>query len=181
MSTRRDELLAVADDLWLSRGYAGFSFADLSKATGLRKPSVHHHFPAKEALLLALVSHHANRAQGFYEVMDALPAEAALAAFLQVYGSIEEGHICPAGALCTDLDVIPASCAEAGRAYLAAQQRWLHSTLARGPWEVDAEDMAATILGALQGSLQRRRAEDPTALMRTLRTVRQLLGITEAG
>ena len=55
---RREKLLQVADALWLSRGYAGFSFADLSTRTGLRKPSVYHHFPSKEALFIALIEHH---------------------------------------------------------------------------------------------------------------------------
>ncbi|HIE19064.1 TPA: TetR/AcrR family transcriptional regulator, partial [Candidatus Bathyarchaeota archaeon] len=35
-------------------GYGGFSYSDLSKALGITKASIHHHFPSKEELGLAV-------------------------------------------------------------------------------------------------------------------------------
>ncbi|MGH1346716.1 MAG: TetR/AcrR family transcriptional regulator [Nannocystales bacterium] len=165
----------MADALWLSRGYAGFSFADLSTRTGLRKPSVYHHFPSKEALFIALIEHHEHEAAGFFETMDTRPANEALGAFLEVYGRLLEhpDRLCPAGAICADLEVMPAAVAASGRLYLRAQQSWLTATMDRGPWRFCAEDMAATVLSALQGALQRSRgALSPVPLERTLRMLR---------
>ncbi|MEO1658699.1 MAG: TetR/AcrR family transcriptional regulator [Pseudomonadota bacterium] len=51
----RDQLLDSAERLARSRGYDAFSYADLSAEVGIRKASIHHHFPTKADLALALV------------------------------------------------------------------------------------------------------------------------------
>lgn len=51
----RDLLLKEAETLARTRGYAAFSYADLAERVGIRKASVHHHFPTKEALGVALI------------------------------------------------------------------------------------------------------------------------------
>lgn len=52
----RELLLKEAETLARTRGgYAAFSYADLAQRVGIRKASVHHHFPTKEALGVALV------------------------------------------------------------------------------------------------------------------------------
>jgi len=38
-----------------AHGYDGFSYADLAKDVGIRKASIHHHFPSKASLALALM------------------------------------------------------------------------------------------------------------------------------
>jgi len=48
-------ILQTADCLVRTRGYSAFSFADLAESAGIAKASVHHHFPSKEALALALM------------------------------------------------------------------------------------------------------------------------------
>ncbi len=45
------------------RGYNGFSYADISNAIGIRKASVHHHFPTKAALVAVLVERYVGRAK----------------------------------------------------------------------------------------------------------------------
>ena len=51
----RERLLDVAQDLVQRRGINGMSFQDLSDAVGIRKASVHHHFPNKTAMVSALL------------------------------------------------------------------------------------------------------------------------------
>ena len=51
----RDLLLKEAETLARTRGYAAFSYADLAKRVGIRKASIHHHFPTKEILGVALI------------------------------------------------------------------------------------------------------------------------------
>lgn len=50
--TRR-HILEVAATLFAEKGYAGASFADLVRASGLTKGAFYFHFPSKEALALA--------------------------------------------------------------------------------------------------------------------------------
>lgn len=52
MSTK-DALLDSAESAARRRGFDGFSYADLAKEVGIRKASIHHHFPTKHDLALA--------------------------------------------------------------------------------------------------------------------------------
>lgn len=66
MSTRLS-LLDSAEQAVRQRGYHGFSYADLSREIGIRKASIHHHFPTKADLGLALIERYTER---FFEKLD---------------------------------------------------------------------------------------------------------------
>ena len=51
----RERLLRETETLVRTRGYAAFSYADLSERVGIRKASIHHHFRTKEDLGAALI------------------------------------------------------------------------------------------------------------------------------
>ena len=53
---RRAEIIAKATDAFVAQGYAGTSMSDLARAVGIRKASLYHHFPSKEALFVACVT-----------------------------------------------------------------------------------------------------------------------------
>ena len=48
----------TAHDLIAERGYFGFSYADIAEAVGIRKASIHHHFPSKVDLVVATLKEH---------------------------------------------------------------------------------------------------------------------------
>lgn len=54
--TFRDTIKAVARDLYVRRGYAGFSFGDIVAVTGTTRANVHHHFGNKLKLMDELVA-----------------------------------------------------------------------------------------------------------------------------
>ncbi|MEM9572688.1 MAG: TetR/AcrR family transcriptional regulator [Pseudomonadota bacterium] len=66
MNTRLS-LLDSAEQAVRQRGYHGFSYADLSREIGIRKASIHHHFPTKADLGLALIERYTER---FFEKLD---------------------------------------------------------------------------------------------------------------
>ena len=58
---RREQILAVAAQLFARHGFHGVSIADLGAAVGVSGPALYRHFPSKEALLeemLAGISEH---------------------------------------------------------------------------------------------------------------------------
>jgi TetR/AcrR family transcriptional regulator, transcriptional repressor for nem operon len=62
-------LLNCAEDAVRARGFDGFSYADLAIGVGIRKASIHHHFPTKADLALALIERYS---ANFYAALDAI-------------------------------------------------------------------------------------------------------------
>jgi len=54
MSATRDQIMDEAESRLRFGGYKGFSFRDIATAVEVKSASVHHHFPTKEALVLAV-------------------------------------------------------------------------------------------------------------------------------
>ena len=71
MNDTRTELISQAEFLVRRRGYSGFSYADLAEVVGIRKASIHHHFPTKSDLAFALVAAYDAR---YEEALDAILA-----------------------------------------------------------------------------------------------------------
>jgi TetR/AcrR family transcriptional repressor of nem operon len=46
LSSTAAQIVASARSLLATRGYNGFSYADVAEAVGISKPSIHHHFPS---------------------------------------------------------------------------------------------------------------------------------------
>ncbi len=52
----RERILVAAHDAFASHGFARATLADIGRRAGLRRPSVLHHFPSKDALYAAVVA-----------------------------------------------------------------------------------------------------------------------------
>src|SRR3954454_17388863 len=63
LSPTSDDILACARTLIASGGYNGFSYADIADVVGIRKASIHHHFPSKADLVQTLVGRYREAAE----------------------------------------------------------------------------------------------------------------------
>lgn len=68
----RTALLDSAEKACRSRGFDGFSYADLSAEVGIRKASIHHHFPTKADLALAVIERYSDM---FFTRLNAVSAD----------------------------------------------------------------------------------------------------------
>lgn len=86
----RTLLLDHAEAVVRARGFDGFSYADLANAVGIRKPSIHHHFPKKADLALALIERYVARLFAGLEALGAREPRAG-ARLHALVGSYREG------------------------------------------------------------------------------------------
>ena len=106
----RSQLLHEAEVLIRTRGYAAFSYADLSGRLGISKASVHHHFPSKEALMTVLLAEYIVR---FKAALAGILAQYAAAGDrLRAYGRLfldgfEKGLLPLCGALSAERAALP--------------------------------------------------------------------------
>ena len=63
-------LLDHAEQIARSRGFDGFSYADLATAVGIRKASIHYHFPTKALLAEALIDRYHENIMGICQEID---------------------------------------------------------------------------------------------------------------
>jgi TetR/AcrR family transcriptional regulator, transcriptional repressor for nem operon len=64
-----EKILRIADSLMVRRGYSAFSDAGISKAIGIRKASIHHHFPTKDGLAVAVLGAHLEKVVQGMEIL----------------------------------------------------------------------------------------------------------------
>src|ERR1700723_3958323 len=57
----RVRIMDVAHQLLVERGFSAFSYADIAEAVQIRKASIHHHFPTKASLVVAVLKAHRER------------------------------------------------------------------------------------------------------------------------
>lgn len=86
MSTRT-YLMDAAELSVRARGFDAFSYADLAEQVGIRKASIHHHFPAKADLAVAIMQRYRER---HFATLASIGEESgepakALTAFVDIY------------------------------------------------------------------------------------------------
>lgn len=153
--------MAAAERLVRTRGYSAISYADLAEAVGIRKASIHHHFPGKADLGVALTAEYAERFAALLDKIDRDDADALLR--LQSYASIYEasvrdGMLCLCGMLVTEIHVLPEEVRAGVRRFFVQQLSWLTRVLAEGAARVELklvgkpEAAAERILSGLEGA-----------------------------
>lgn len=157
----RDLLMETATGLVRRQGYCGFSYADLSDAVGIRKASIHHHFPSKEDLGEAVVDSYT---ESFSEKLDAIQRETAgplerLQRYAELYREgLGRKEACLCGVLASEIAVLPSRVQKGVRRFMSVNLRWLEKTLEEGAFgglrpDVQPRREARTVLSALQGAL----------------------------
>jgi TetR/AcrR family transcriptional regulator, transcriptional repressor for nem operon len=155
-------ILDVAEQLAQTRGYNGFSYADIAAQLGVTKASLHYHFPSKAQLGTALIDRYQKT---FGDALDAIdrkteePAEK-LRRYVDLYDSVlRNDRMCLCGMLAAEYATLPAPMQEGLTSFFDANERWLTAVLHGGVQigvfvlTESANARARVLLGALEGAM----------------------------
>jgi TetR/AcrR family transcriptional repressor of nem operon len=161
-SSTATRILDVAENLVQVRGFNAFSYADVAKAVGIQKASLHHHFATKTDLGVALTERYR---RVFLEALGAIETDASdgcerLEQYAALYGRVlRNGRMCMCGMLASDIATLPAPMRTSIAEFFAENVDWLGRVLAQGKkrgeivFEGSAASMAALIISSLEGAM----------------------------
>jgi TetR/AcrR family transcriptional repressor of nem operon len=162
-----DRILDSAHSLMAQLGYAGFSYADIAASVKIRKASIHHHFPTKASLAVAVLRKHRAGLIGGTEAIDrSIPNPLKrLEAYVQYWEGCLENRtqpFCVAALLAAELPGLPEEVAAELRLHFQSLKGWIKSTLEAGvknrkirvqdSLDTEADAFMATVHGALLAS-----------------------------
>ena len=159
-----ERIMDVAHQLLVERGFSAFSYADIAETIQIRKASIHHHFPTKTSLVVAVLKRHRLRMQEAHTRLDELVSSPVNR--LKMYVDHWEACIrsmtepfCIAALLGAEMPGLPEEVqAEVGKHFLSLRQ-WIAKTLKdgvkqkllklQGTADVEAEMLMAAVHGAM--------------------------------
>jgi TetR/AcrR family transcriptional regulator, transcriptional repressor for nem operon len=174
MSTS-DDILACATALIASGGYNGFSYADIADVVGIRKASIHHHFPSKVDLVKTLVGRYRAAAEdGLADLREGVPgALAQLRAYIGYWKTCigdASAPFCVCALLASEMPMLPDDVAAEVRGYFRFLSGWLTDVLERGVAQGDLALRltprleAEALMAAVHGAMLSARAYGDTAI-----------------
>jgi TetR/AcrR family transcriptional repressor of nem operon len=155
-------ILDIAEQLVQSRGYNGFSYADIAGELGITKASLHYHFASKAELGEALIERYSARFTEALERIDRTTPDAGakLEAYAGLYTDVLRGdRMCLCGMLAAEYQTLPERMHGSVVRFFDHNLTWLAGVLADGQsagelsFDGSPADAAQTVLSALQGAM----------------------------
>jgi TetR/AcrR family transcriptional repressor of nem operon len=155
-------ILDVAERLVQTRGFNGFSYADIAEALDVTKASLHYHFPSKADLGRRLIERYE---QTFLAVLKGIDATGAaprekLKRYARIYADVlRDNRMCLCGMLASDYATLPKSMKENVKQFFDENEQWLVAVLEQGRKSGALEfkgsplDLARVIVGSLEGAM----------------------------
>jgi TetR/AcrR family transcriptional regulator, transcriptional repressor for nem operon len=155
-------ILDVAERLVQSRGFNGFSYADVASELKITKASLHYHFAGKAELGKALIGRYADRFENALGEIDGRggDAPAKLAAYARIYADVLRARrMCLCGMLAADYDTLPKPMRDAVIRFFDENEAWLTGVLEQGEeagtlrLDGPASEAAQALVSGLEGAL----------------------------
>src|SRR4026209_2552221 len=171
-----ERILDVAERLVQTRGFNGFSYADIAEALDVTKASLHYHFPSKADLGTRLIERYE---QTFLEVLKGIDATGAaprekLKRYTRIYADVlRDNRMCLCGMLASDYATLPKAMKEDVKQFFDENEQWLVAVLEQGRKSGALEfkgsplDLARIIVGSLEGAMMLARSYGEPARVAT--------------
>ena len=173
------QVLDIAERLAQTRGFNGFSYADIAEELGIRKASLHHHFPTKADLGSALMERYSAAFDAALRGIDAGGGDAIakLNRYVKLYEDVlRNGRLCLCGMLAAEYSTLPKPMQEQIRRFFERNEIWLAALIEQGRKAkvlrsgAPARDLARMIVSALEGAMLLARSyEDPARFSSSVR------------
>jgi len=182
-------ILDVAERLVQTRGFNGFSYADVAAELGVTKAALHYHFASKAELGEALVRRYAERFSRGLNDVDArrIDAPAKLDAYARIYADVlRDGRMCLCGMLAAEYRTLPDPMRDAVVGFFEDNEAWLAEVLERGKadgqlrFDGSAHEVAEAIVSGLEGAMLVAHPHDDVTRFE-LAAARLLEGLTATG
>ncbi len=156
------QILDVAERLAQSRGFNGFSYADVAAELHLTKAALHYHFAGKAELGEALISRYSDRFAAALEALDtsAISAPAKIEGYANMYLDVlRDKRMCLCGMLAAEYQTLPQRMRDAVIHFFDANEAWLQHVVDQGQQEGtfrivgSSKETARAIVGGLEGAM----------------------------
>jgi TetR/AcrR family transcriptional regulator, transcriptional repressor for nem operon len=155
-------ILDIAARLVQTRGFNGFSYADIAAELQVTKASLHYHFPSKAELGRRLIERYE---RNFVDALDAIERQATddldkLRRYVRIYSDVlADERVCLCGMLAAEHGTLPEPMRQVLQHYFDVNERWLAGVLKAGRdagtlrCEGAPREVASVLLGALEGAM----------------------------
>ena len=157
-----ERILDIAERLAQTRGFNGFSYADIAEELAVTKASLHYHFPSKSELGRALMVRYQVVFGRALEAIDADGGSAVdkLRRYIALYDSVmRDDRMCLCGMFAAEYATLPVPMQEELRRFFDANEQWLTRVISEGKragelslWD-SPDQRARLFLGALEGAM----------------------------
>src|SRR5688572_2772175 len=154
--------LDVAERLVQTRGFNGFSYADIAEALGVTKASLHYHFPSKADLGQRLIERYEAAFLDTLAGIDKAQQGAAqkLRRYANIYAEVlRANRMCLCGMLASDYATLPKPMRERVRHFFDENEGWLARVLDEGrkagqlAFKGTPVELARMIVASLEGAM----------------------------
>ena len=185
-------ILAVGERLAQTRGFNGFSYADIATTLRITKASLHYHFATKASLGRALIARYAERFGAALARIEADPgadAKDRVSMYVELFESVlVRDRMCLCGMFAAEYATLPTGMRRELRRFFDANEAWLARDLERGRtagalrFEGSPLEAARTVTAGLEGAmLLARTHEDPNRFAQIARRLLMGLGVSSTG
>ena len=155
-------ILDVAERLVQTRGFNGFSYADIAEALNVTKASLHYHFRGKADLGKSLIERYE---RNFLTALAAIDGQAKdardkLRRYAAIYGSVlRDNRMCLCGMLAAEFGTLPEAMRAEMRHFFDENERWLTGVLKEGKrdkalkFRGSPTEAARALVGGLEGAM----------------------------
>jgi TetR/AcrR family transcriptional repressor of nem operon len=186
----KNEILDAAQEYVQRWGANAMSYQHISEAVGIRKASIHHHFPTKEMLLEALIERYSDYFLGLVDVIVASPVEPKTklrqytALFEATLSEGKQDKACMCGMLGAELATLGSTGQEGIRRFYRENEKRLAKILDEGRksnsfnFEGSSPVTAQLIFSLLEGGMLIARAKGSVRHFQDM--IRQMLKLIQA-